>query len=158
VRRLLPTLAIVAALVVGGSIIYANSNPTSTSTFTSNSLSAGTPNFVLPVLKEDFTHLPCSQQSEVGMEGCAEHRILALDASINALRRQVFKKLYDNIARRDFIAAENDWFSYQQATCQSESDVNEGGSIVPLDFGDCVVLLDQQHLGELVALRSDYER
>lgn len=92
------------------------------------------------------------------MEGCAEHRILALDASINALRRQVFKKLYDNIARRDFIAAENDWFSYQQATCQSESDVNEGGSIVPLDFGDCVVLLDQQHLGELVALRSDYER
>jgi uncharacterized protein YecT (DUF1311 family) len=157
VRRLLLTVVIVAALVVGGSIIYAYRNPSSKSTDASTSLDALLTNLVPPVLKEGFTVLSCSRLTTIGLEGCAEHRILSVDMRINALRRQVFQYLYDNVARRDFIAAENDWFTYRQATCTSESEVNEGGSLVPVDFANCVVRLDRQHLAELVTLRSSYE-
>ena len=157
VRRRLPTVMIIAVLVVGGSIIFANSKPSSTSTITSASLGAAKKELVPPVLKEDFTVLSCSQHSTIGLEGCAEHRILAVDTRIDALRRQVFQHLYDNAARRDFVAAEDAWFAYRQAMCTSESDVNEGGSLVPVDFANCVVHLDRQHLAELVTLRSSYE-
>ena len=156
-RRLLPTVAVIAALVVGGSINVANSNASSTSTVASASPGAAKKELVPPVLKEDFTLLSCSQRTTIGLEGCAEHRILAVDTRINALRRQVFQHLYDNAARRDFITAEEDWFSYRQTMCTSESDVNEGGSLVPVDFANCVVRLDRLHLTELVTLRSRYE-
>ena len=150
-------MAIIAVLVFGGTIIFANNNPLSTSTVASASPRAANKELVPPVLKEDFTLLSCSQRTTIGLEGCAEHRIVAVDTRINALRRQVFQHLYDNAARRDFISAEGDWFAYRQAMCTSESDVNEGGSLVPVDFANCVVHLDRQHLAELVTLRSSYE-
>ena len=157
VRRLLPIVAVIAVLVVGGSIIFENIKPSATSTVASGSLVAAKNELVPPVLKEDFTLLSCSQRTTIGLEGCAEHRILSVDTRINALRRQVFQHLYDNAARRDFVAAEDAWFAYRQAMCTSESDVNEGGSLVPVDFANCVVHLDRQHLTELVTLRSRYE-
>jgi hypothetical protein len=41
--------------------------------------------------------------------------------------------------------------------CASESDVNQGGSLVPVDFAQCVVRLDSQHVTELTMLTSSYE-
>jgi uncharacterized protein YecT (DUF1311 family) len=111
---------------------------------------------VLPVLKENFTLLSCNKNTTIGMEGCAEHRIVTLDKRINTLRHDVFH-LLDHHAGRDFILAENDWFTYRQALCTSESDVNEGGSLEPVDFAQCLVRLDAQHVSELTALKSSYE-
>jgi uncharacterized protein YecT (DUF1311 family) len=111
---------------------------------------------VLPVLREDFTLLPCSRNSTLGLEGCAEHHILSLDAEVNSLRGKIFELLYDAAARRHFVVAENDWYRYRQSACISESDVNEGGSLEPVDFALCVARLDQQHVATLKALESLY--
>jgi len=111
---------------------------------------------VLPVLKEKFTLLPCSKSTTIGLEGCAEHRIIALDKRINTLRHDVFH-LLNRQTGRVFILAENDWFAYRQAMCASESDVNAGGSLEPVDFAQCLVRLDAQHVGELTTVKSSYE-
>jgi len=110
----------------------------------------------VPVLKEKFTLLPCKKNTTIGMEGCAEHRIAALDKQINSLRHDVFH-LLNNQAGRDFILAENDWFTYRQAMCTSESDVNAGGSLEPVDFAQCLVRLDAQHISELATMKASYE-
>jgi uncharacterized protein YecT (DUF1311 family) len=73
------------------------------------------------------------------------------------LRREVFRHLYDNAARRRFILAEVDWTAFRRVTCLSEADVNEGGSLVAVDFANCVVRLDQQHVSELSVLDSSYQ-
>lgn len=111
---------------------------------------------VLPVLKENFTLLSCNKNTTIGMEGCAEHRIIALDKRINTLRHNVFH-LLDHPSGRDFIIAENDWFTYRQAMCTSESDVNAGGSLEPVDFAQCLVRLDAQHVSELTTMKSSFE-
>jgi uncharacterized protein YecT (DUF1311 family) len=109
-----------------------------------------------PVVRESFTLLACSKDSTIGLEGCAEHHILALDATVNSLRHEIFEHLHDNTARKDFIVAEGDWFTYRQVTCTSESDVNQGGSLVPVDFADCVIQLDRQHITDLTSLKAQY--
>ena len=115
-----------------------------------------TSSLVAPTVTETFTLLPCSKTTTIGLEGCAEHRILALDERINALRRQIFAGLFDNAARRRFIRAETSWFAYRRSTCLSDSDVNEGGSLAPVDFANCTVLLDQRHVADLTALLAGY--
>jgi uncharacterized protein YecT (DUF1311 family) len=111
---------------------------------------------VLPVLKEKFTLLSCNKNTTIGLEGCAEHRIVALDRRINTLRHDVFHFLNPQTGR-DFILAENDWYHYRQAMCTSESDVNAGGSLGPVDFAQCLVRLDAQHVSELTTMKSSYE-
>jgi uncharacterized protein YecT (DUF1311 family) len=111
---------------------------------------------MLPVLKEKFTLLSCNKNTTIGLEGCAEHRIIALDKRINSLRHHVFL-LLNHQAGRDFILAENDWFTYRQAMCTSESDINAGGSLEPVDFAQCLVRLDAQHVNELTTMKSSHE-
>jgi uncharacterized protein YecT (DUF1311 family) len=124
---------------------------------TAPTLVGAQPALTMPALRESFTLLPCSPTTTIGLEGCAEHRILTLDSHKRVLRRQLLQDLYDNAAKRRFIVGEVDWFVYRHATCSSEADVNEGGSLAPVDFADCLVNLDEQHLSELTALKSSYE-
>jgi uncharacterized protein YecT (DUF1311 family) len=156
-RRLLPTILIAAALLIVRSLLFADHAQPSSSATTSTSLASTTSVLVPPVLKEKFTLLPCSRGTTIGLEGCTEHHVLTLDARVNVLRRQVFQLLHDHSAKHDFILAENDWFAYRQAMCASESDVNQGGSLVPVDFAQCVVRLDSQHVTELTMLTSSYQ-
>jgi uncharacterized protein YecT (DUF1311 family) len=110
----------------------------------------------MPVVTETFALLPCSKATTTGLEGCAEHRILTLDQRINVLRHQVFTRLFDDAAKRRFIRAEVSWSKFRRSTCLSDSDVNEGGSLAPVDFANCAVRLDQQHVADLTALLASY--
>lgn len=110
----------------------------------------------VPVVRESFTLLPCSTSTTLGLEGCAERKILSLDLKIDALRDEIFGRLYNRAAKHRFIIAESDWFTYRQALCSSESDRNEGGSLVGVDFADCAARLDQRHVAELKLLHSSY--
>jgi uncharacterized protein YecT (DUF1311 family) len=158
VRRILTALSFAAAVLIVALLVIGHHSEHATSTTTSTSLVNTTKKLVAPTVKEGFTLLPCSKNSTIGLEGCAERHILALDAKVNSLRHVIFAHLYNNAARKDFIVAENDWLTYRQVTCTSESDVNEGGSLVPVDFANCVIKLDQQHIVNLTALKSKYER
>jgi uncharacterized protein YecT (DUF1311 family) len=156
-RRTITAVACAVVVLIVALLVIDHHGELATSTTTSTSLVSGTKQLVAPTIKESFTLLPCSKNSTIGLEGCAERRILTLDAKVNSLRHEIFSHLYNNAARNDFIVAENDWFTYRQVACVSESDVNEGGSIVPVDFAYCVIKLDQQHIVDLSALKSEYE-
>ncbi|MHB1087815.1 MAG: lysozyme inhibitor LprI family protein [Acidimicrobiales bacterium] len=105
----------------------------------------------VPVLKEHFTLLACNQSTTIGLEGCAEHQIVALDAQINALRRHVFTSLTSTSARRNFVDAEVSWSAYRSSLCLSESSVYQGGTLAPVAYATCVVQGDRRHV---VALRE----
>jgi len=114
------------------------------------------PSLTVPILREKFTLLPCNASTTIGMEGCAEHQIVALDEKINQLRGQIFTLLHDSSAKRRFIVAETDWQTYRQAACASVADVYEGGSQSPVVFAQCEVQLDQQHRTNLSNLLRSY--
>ncbi len=106
-----------------------------------------------PVIHESFTALPCTgapgHRTTLEMEGCAEQRILASDKNIDALNRTIFGKLFDNAARRRFIAGHNAWLGYRRAYCLSASDVFEGGTEAAVVDADCVASVSSQHVKDL---------
>ncbi|MHB1210283.1 MAG: lysozyme inhibitor LprI family protein [Acidimicrobiales bacterium] len=103
----------------------------------------------VPILRENFTLLACSQSNTLGLEGCAEHQIVALDAQINSLRRRVYSSLAFVGARRNFVNGEVSWTSYRSSLCLSESSVYQGGSLAPVAYANCLVSSDRRHLSAL---------
>ena len=110
---------------------------------------APTTAMTVPVLGEKFTLLPCSQANTLGLEGCAEHQIVALDAQINSLRRRVYSSLTFIGARRNFVKGEVQWTSYRSSLCLSESSVYQGGSLAPVAYANCLVNSDRRHVSTL---------
>ena len=103
----------------------------------------------VPVVSEAFTTLACSASTTLGLEGCAERDVVALDRTINALRRELWSRLRARLAHVDFVAAERAWFSYRRASCTSQTDVYHGGSLSVVTYADCLVAINRQHVGEL---------
>ncbi|HEY4348824.1 MAG TPA: lysozyme inhibitor LprI family protein [Gaiellaceae bacterium] len=113
-----------------------------------------------PVIRELFTLLPCPtspsrRDSTIGMEGCQEHMIVASDARIDALAKQIFGQLADDPARRRFVAGEKAWLAYRSAFCNSQSDIFEGGTGAPVEFAGCVVHVNAQHVKDLTEFHGD---
>lgn len=100
----------------------------------------------MPLLREVFTLLPCDQVTTIGLEGCAEHQILHLDASINTLRRHLFSTLRTSVSQKDFVDAEIAWTAYRSSSCHSEADIYQGGTLAPVVFANCLARSDQRHL------------
>ena len=106
-----------------------------------------------PVIHESFTLLPCPAhpQSTLDYEGCAEHRIVHLDGRIDVVSRAIFGRLFDDAARRRFIAASKAWLAYRQADCTSMSDRYEGGTLAGLLAANCTAGRSADRLTELEA-------
>ncbi len=102
-----------------------------------------------PVIVEPFTLLPCNAGTTIGMEGCAEHRIIAADKRIDREIRILFTVLHDNAARRRLAEAQTAWFLYRQADCRSQADINEGGSQSVVDAAICAVTDDKSRSTDL---------
>lgn len=137
---------IVAVAIVGGAFFVGRESsprPVTTTTATPT-----TP-ITVPVLKENFTLLACNQSTTIGLEGCAEHQIVALDAQINGLRRHVFASLTSAGARRNFVNAEVSWSTYRTSLCLSESSVYQGGTLAPVAYATCLVQSDRRHVAAL---------
>jgi uncharacterized protein YecT (DUF1311 family) len=109
----------------------------------------------LPVLHERFDLLPCDQNTDQGMEGCAEHDILAADAKVDRLVRQLWAA-DDDQGRGLLVDAQRTWVAYRRAACLSDSDAFRDGSQSPIEFGYCVASLTNERarfLVEQLALR-----
>ena len=106
-----------------------------------------------PVIHESFTPVPCPAhpQSTLDLEGCAEQRILHTDRQIDAVARTIFPRLFDDAARRRFIAAQRAWLAYRRADCTSESDRYEGGTLAGLVAASCTADRSAQRLSDLRA-------
>jgi uncharacterized protein YecT (DUF1311 family) len=102
-----------------------------------------------PVITEDFTPLPCHKNTTLGMEGCAESRLLSADQRLNEQVAVVFELYRTDGEKLDFVKAEKLWFTYRVSDCQSFAAIFEGGSIAPLDYAECEVHDDQSRGADL---------
>ncbi len=82
------------------------------------------------------------------LEGCAEHKVVALDKTIDALNAQIYRKL-SRAGRASFITTNSDWVAYRNAACTTEASIYSGGSIQPVAYANCLVSFDGSHITEL---------
>ena len=103
-----------------------------------------------PVIHEDFTALACPSKpsTTVQIEGCAEHKVLATDKTIDALNVKIFSKL-SKTGRADYINTNTNWVNYRDAACTTEASIYSGGSIQPVAYANCLVSIDGSHVTEL---------
>ncbi|HEV3187704.1 MAG TPA: lysozyme inhibitor LprI family protein [Acidimicrobiales bacterium] len=116
--------------------------------------SAVTPPFRPPVISESFTHLACNQSSTMGLEGCAEARLLSADRRVNKEVHLLFDLIPTKGQERKFVTAESLWLVSRTADCQSVSSVYQGGTVAPVEYGLCEVSEDQ---ARSVMLHSYFE-
>jgi uncharacterized protein YecT (DUF1311 family) len=96
-----------------------------------------------PVITEHFKPiLACNPNTTVGMEGCGEHKVLAVDRRLNADAKLIFGLLRPGVSRRDFVSAQTEWLSYRNADCRSQSDVYSGGTEQPVLYVLCLAADD----------------
>ena len=110
----------------------------------------------LPRIHEVFTPLPCPHKTAqrgttMGLEGCAEQKILKTDARIRARERRAFSLIGDT-GRRAFARAEHGWLRNRSEFCHADASGYAGGSLQPVVFAECVVDVNRAHLEELASL------
>lgn len=120
--------------------------------------SAGAASSSAPVIHEDFTSLACpgKPRTTVQIEGCAEHRVLALDRAIDSLNAKAFAKLGKS-GRAAFTAATTAWVTYRNENCAAQSSIYHGGSIQPVAYANCLVSIDRSHVTELKTMLAALE-
>ena len=103
-----------------------------------------------PVVHERFTLLSCPAKpaTTLQIEGCAEHRVIALDRTIDTLNAKAFARL-GKAGRRELIETNSDWVTYRDAACTTEASIYSGGSIQPVAYASCLVSIDGSHATEL---------
>ncbi len=95
----------------------------------------------------------CNLNTTVGIESCLEQRLLALDRRIDATAAQILRLeqrpgtapaaiSHLNGAQRAFLA-------YRHADCLSAADVNAGGTLANVDFGECELRDSTARLAQL---------
>jgi uncharacterized protein YecT (DUF1311 family) len=116
---------------------------------------AAAPSASAPVVHEQFTLLPCpgKPSTTVQIEGCAEHKVVALDKKIDALNAQIFAKL-NKSGRAALIATNSDWLTYRNEACTTEASVYSGGTLQPIAYANCLVSIDTSHVAELKAMQT----
>ena len=139
-------LSVVGVVALCGAFLIGQEFSSRTATTTAP---ATHPAISVPLLREDFTLLPCSQLTTIGLEGCAEHQILRLDAGINTLRKYVFTTLRTSAPRNDFVDAEIAWTAYRSSSCRGEAAIYQGGTLAPVVFANCLVRSNRRHLTAL---------
>jgi len=108
------------------------------------------------VIHEYFTLLSCSPGTTIGLEGCSEHQLLMLDARIVASQRNIFSLLRSRAARGRFAIGTREWLLYRRSTCLVASDAYEGGTLAPVTYANCLVLVDHDRLDELATTLESY--
>ena len=71
------------------------------------------------------------------------------DRRINKEVRLLFNLLSTMSQKRSLVKAEETWLVSRLADCQSESDIYQGGSIAPVQYGLCEVSEDQARSANL---------
>ena len=101
-----------------------------------------------PKVTEAFTPLPRNPNTTVGMEGCAEHRILRTDAIVNRRVQLIWDKSTAD-GQSHLADAQAAWAAYRKAACLSESDKYAGGSLAPVVAGQCSLRLTRERAADL---------
>ncbi len=101
-----------------------------------------------PRISEPFTRLPCNPNTTIGMEGCAERRILRADSEVDRLVQLIWDK--STAAGKSHLGqAQTAWQAYRKGACISESDKYAGGTLAPVVDAQCTVRLTRARAAEL---------
>lgn len=106
----------------------------------------------------DFTpSLPCLAHasravSVAAQRRCFEQGIRVADRKIVRAERAILPLLYYRGARRSFVAGEQTWRKYRQASCAAVAKAHEGGTWAPVLRDACRFRLNRSHLADLRSL------
>ncbi len=101
-----------------------------------------------PRLVETFRVSAC-RPGPAGAEGCAERRVLALDATINRLRDEIISAA--PYAAREFVATERAWYAARERHCRGLGT----GAVETLGRSACLINADRLHVSVLVERLDD---
>jgi uncharacterized protein YecT (DUF1311 family) len=103
-----------------------------------------------PLVTEQIgSPLPCNQKSQLGVDGCAEHKLLAADKVLNADITVLWDLLPGAKERQDFAGAQRAWVAYRAKDCNSQSDVYQGGTAQPMEYTLCLASDDNSRRQDL---------
>jgi uncharacterized protein YecT (DUF1311 family) len=146
-----------AGFVVGGCSSSSSGGATTPTTTPSVTSSPSTAADALPTIPEAFTLLPCpagTPQTTLAMEGCAEHRIVALDKQVTDTAQAVYAGLQTDLAKQRLVASQTAWIARRHAVCLRASNAYAGGTLSPVVFATCEVGQDRRRLVVLSALQG----
>jgi uncharacterized protein YecT (DUF1311 family) len=85
---------------------------------------------------------PCvdAAQTQVDLNNCAHEAYVKADNAMNITYKKVIASLTEDGPQytQKLKAAQLLWIKYRDATCESESALNEGGTIYPMVYNFCL--------------------
>ena len=80
-----------------------------------------------------------SDESQMGMNICADADYKAADAKLNEVYREVMKRLSDDAEGRKLLqTAQRAWIAFRDAECAFSANDSKGGSIYPMLISECL--------------------
>ncbi|HWA65415.1 MAG TPA: lysozyme inhibitor LprI family protein [Mycobacteriales bacterium] len=108
----------------------------------------------LPTIPEKFTLLPCPSPAKttLALEGCAEHRIVALDAQVSSTAREVYAGVQTGAEQQQVVQSLTAWIAARSAACTKAMQKYAGGTLAPVAYANCEVTQDNKELTALHAI------
>jgi uncharacterized protein YecT (DUF1311 family) len=98
----------------------------------------------------------CSQNNQIGMDGCGFNDVNTGDRLINKQVRFLFAHvLWNREMKLDFIRSEKKWMAWSSANCQVVADAYKGGSILPLEEANCMIDAEHSYSATLLTIYKD---
>jgi uncharacterized protein YecT (DUF1311 family) len=94
-----------------------------------------------PLLFTSVAHaVDCDNAADqVTMNQCAAQQNKAADKELNALYQQITARLKSSPDRkRLLVSTQRSWIAFRDAECKFSASAEEGGSIYPLIYGNCI--------------------
>jgi uncharacterized protein YecT (DUF1311 family) len=92
----------------------------------------------------------CPDQSQNGLNRCAEDAYKKADEALNAAYKQAMQRLKDDQdTAKLLIAAQKSWIAFRDAECTFANAANAGGSIYPMVYAGCLSRLTKARTAAL---------
>ena len=95
---------------------------------------------------------PCTDQTQNGLNACADAAWRRADAALNGAYREIVRRLKDDPATTSLLVeAQKAWIAYRDAECGFASSANAGGSMFPMAVSMCLETITKKRAAELGA-------
>lgn len=103
--------------------------------------------------KRRVQRLPCEKTAvtQLEMNNCAHQEYVKADAEMNRVYKQLMSVLTADQAKDQtkLREAQRAWVKYRDANCESESSLNEGGTIYPMVYDFCLASMTEERTKRL---------
>ena len=109
--------------------------------------------------KRRAQRLPCEKTAatQLEMNNCAHQEYVKADAEMNRVYKQLISVLAADQAKDQtkLREAQRAWVKYRDANCESESSLNEGGTIYPMVYDMCLASMTEERTKRLKDMLAD---